>query len=57
MSDDRTPREIDDEVMEALLSLVHQLITKGVSQHDFWAEMETIKDGVAELVRRAEAAQ
>lgn len=61
VNDERTPREIDDQVMEALLALASFAISS-VSPQDaifrtqIQANLGIIKDGVAELVRRAEAA-
>ena len=59
MSDDRLAREIDDEIMEALLSLTNFAITNIPPQDTFFRDrvrrdLDVIKAGVAELVRRAE---
>lgn len=59
MSEDkRTTRQIDDEVMNALLQLVHVIALNNYSRpFDLQPHIDVIKDGVAELVRRVEAAE
>jgi len=56
MSDERTPQEIDDQLMDSLLSLTYWLVNCGVDRAEFQETLDVIKDGVAELVARVEAA-